>query len=655
MSVVSDVLIIQDRISSQMSNISRAMENSAASAELAKNEIDRLEKAQNEYKTTLTQIAQTQGMSSQTYQELSKAYDENSKELYKANAEYLKYQKQVMQAESKLSSLEKQQEATNKHVEAAQQATEKASGGFSKLQATIVTVSSAFQLIGQIKNFIMGAVNAMDKYIDAAQLQTQSENKLAIVTKQRMGLSDDEVRSLYELASAQQKVGVVGDEAAMAGMGLLARYTKQKESIEALTPALNNLAVSQYGYNVSAESMNSIGRMLGMAMQGQTMMLKRLGVNIDDNKKKWLMSLPEQQRAIELSKIITAVTGDMNEEFAKTPFGKITQSQNRLGDAMERIGYVLAPIKAAFLSTFTAIVESVVNNVGAITGAIALITAGLLIWQWQAIATGIANLAAFFPIIAIIGGVIAAIYIVSEVLKACGVDTNKLGGQILGVFTTVGAFIYNVFLGILDVALGIINQLINPFIIFGKFLVRVFQNPVEAIKQLFVDLGHNVLNALGTIASAIDKIFGSHLNDAVNNWKKQLPQASRMLNLSSEKLGMNRIEYNKAFKSGQNVNLTGLGKIMGKTGTGTGIDKYGEGGALKTKQQGSIELKEEDIKMLSELSTRDWSVRSQLLAPNVNFGNVTVNENADVSQFVQEFANGVSEVAERSLEVGIGK
>lgn len=85
------------------------------------------------------------------------------------------------------------------------------------------------------------------------------------------------------------------------------------------------------------------------------------------------------------------------------------------------------------------------------------------------------------------------------------------------------------------------------------------------------------------------------------------------------------------------------------------LNKFSTGGALKTKQQGSIELKEEDIKMLNELATRDFMIRYQTLAPSVNFGNVTVNENADIDQFVERFISGVEEATNNNMNVGVGK
>ena len=85
------------------------------------------------------------------------------------------------------------------------------------------------------------------------------------------------------------------------------------------------------------------------------------------------------------------------------------------------------------------------------------------------------------------------------------------------------------------------------------------------------------------------------------------------------------------------------------------LDKVISGNSLNTKQQGAIELKEEDVKMLNELASRDFMVRYQSLSPQVNFGNVTVNENADIDQLIGAFSSGVEEMANNSMRTGVGK
>ena len=59
--------------------------------------------------------------------------------------------------------------------------------------------------------------------------------------------------------------------------------------------------------------------------------------------------------------------------------------------------------------------------------------------------------------------------------------------------------------------------------------------------------------------------------------------------------------------------------------------------------------------MLNELATRDFMLRYQSLSPNVTFGNVTVNENADVQELIGQFTSSVMDVANNHMKAGTGK
>ena len=157
------------------------------------------------------------------------------------------------------------------------------------------------------------------------------------------------------------------------------------------------------GYNVTSQGTEQAARTLSLAMQGQTTALRRMGVIIDDTTKKRLMAMDEEKRAIELSKIITGVTGNLNEEMAKTPFGRMAQDSNRLGDSYEKLGAALLPLQATMMGIWTDIVEKATNNLDVLVpialGALGLISAGFIALKWEAI-TAWAAAAAFCSVLA---------------------------------------------------------------------------------------------------------------------------------------------------------------------------------------------------------------------------------------------------------------
>ena len=88
---------------------------------------------------------------------------------------------------------------------------------------------------------------------EAYDTQVQGEMKLATVMRKTMGASNAEIQSILDLTAAQQQLGVVGDEAQMAGAQQLSTYLHLTGSLKTLLPVMNDLAVQQYGLNVSEE------------------------------------------------------------------------------------------------------------------------------------------------------------------------------------------------------------------------------------------------------------------------------------------------------------------------------------------------------------------------------------------------------------------
>ena len=182
----------------------------------------------------------------------------------------------------------------------------------------------------------------MQNYTAANAEQVQAETKLATVMRQRMSATDAEVESVKKLASAQQELGVIGDEVQLAGVQQLATFLNQKASIDTLLPAMNNLLAQQKGLSATGEDAVTIGNLMGKAMQGQASALKRVGITFTDAQEKILKYGTESQRAAMLAQIITNNVGNMNAELAKTDAGKAKQTANAIGDLKEKVGALFA-------------------------------------------------------------------------------------------------------------------------------------------------------------------------------------------------------------------------------------------------------------------------------------------------------------------------
>ena len=211
------------------------------------------------------------------------------------------------------------------------------SKAFKRLGGAIIAGFS----VQKIKEFATECVNAY-------KVQNEAEIKLETIMKQRMNATDDSIQSIKNLASAQQELGVVGDEVQLMGAQQLATFLDTDDALKTLIPAMNNLGVQQKGVNVSGQDMVNIGNLMGKVMQGNVGALTRVGVTFTEAQEEVLKYGNESERAAMLAQVITDNVGNMNAELAKTDDGKQQQVKNTLGDMQEVIGKQLIPVQTAY-------------------------------------------------------------------------------------------------------------------------------------------------------------------------------------------------------------------------------------------------------------------------------------------------------------------
>lgn len=184
---------------------------------------------------------------------------------------------------------------------------------------------------------------------EAYQIQIEGETKLATVMRQRMGASAKEIQQIKDLCSAQQALGIIGDEVQLSGAQQLATFLKQTSSLNTLIPAMNNLIAQQKGLNATTEKAYMVGNMMGKAMQGQASALRRVGITFSEAEEKVLKYGNEQQRAAMLAQIITNNVGQMNQSLAATENGRLKQVSNTLDDIKETAGGAVTRVLTVFL------------------------------------------------------------------------------------------------------------------------------------------------------------------------------------------------------------------------------------------------------------------------------------------------------------------
>ena len=179
-------------------------------------------------------------------------------------------------------------------------------------------------------------------YIDANKVQVEAETKLETVMRQRMNATEEEIQSIKDLASAQQALGVIGDEVQLMGIQQVSTFLQEKSSLDALIPAMNNLLAQQKGLNATGQDAVNIGNMVGKVMQGQIGALTRAGITFTEAQAEVIKFGTESERAAMLAQVITDNVGEMNAALAKTDAGKAKQAANDLGDLQEVWGSFIA-------------------------------------------------------------------------------------------------------------------------------------------------------------------------------------------------------------------------------------------------------------------------------------------------------------------------
>lgn len=285
------------------------------------------------------------------------------------------------------------------------------------------------------------------------------------------------------------------------------------------------------------------------------------------------------------------------------------------------------------------------------------------------------------PIIWIIAAVMLLIVIIYKVVeavnKATG-QTNSALGIIMGSLSTVGAIVYNLFLGIMESVFKFIEKTLNPLIIFANFIGNLFNDPVGAIIKLFSDLADGVLQNLQHIASALDFVFGSNMADTIQGWRDDLAVNTEIamkkygngqyeeimskLDLSAEGLGFERLDYYDAYSAGYQFGegvdnmIKGFDLKSMLSETGFGYDGLGgiiEGIADDTGDiKSSLDISQEDLKYLRDIAEQETINRFTTAEIHIDMSGMsnTVNNGSDLDGFISELTDEVTEAMFISAE-----
>ena len=376
-----------------------------------------------------------------------------------------------------------------------------------------------------------------------------------------------------------------------------------------------------------------------------------------------------------------------------TVFDKIYQ----MGPAIVGVWSIVAPLIAGVVTAMVLyngvmMVNNTIQTISNVLKTIATVRAvahGAAVTEEMAATAGMTTSQLAFnaalyacPLTLIIVAIIAVIAIIYAVVAAINYVTGSsisATGVIAGCFAWLGAFIYNSLLGIVDGALSSINFMINIWTAFANFFANIFNDPIASIIHLFGDMADAILGILQGIASAIDKVFGSNLADAVSGWRSGLDtkvsdladklgngsykEIAEKVDLSSSTFGLERKDLTDAYDAGYNWG-EGLGdkfKIDGLTGIGSegsGLDydallsQVGDIGDNTKDIKNSVDVSEEDLKYLRDLAEQETINRFTTAEITVAMGGVTNNLGAgdDIDGFMDVLTDKLYESMSAAAE-----
>lgn len=209
----------------------------------------------------------------------------------------------------------------------------------------LLQAANVSQLYVGLRSAVSGLQGVLGSYAEAYSNAAVASKKLEVVMRQRMDATEDDIKSIKAVTSAQKELGVIGGSVQNAGAQQVSTFLTQASTLRTLIPAMNNLLAQQKGVNATQEDAVSIGNLMGKAMQGQTSALRRVGITFTEAEEQILKYGSESERAATLAKVITNNVGEMNAKLAQTDAGKMKQLQNYIGGIKAKIGSIVVGLQ----------------------------------------------------------------------------------------------------------------------------------------------------------------------------------------------------------------------------------------------------------------------------------------------------------------------
>lgn len=273
------------------------------------------------------------------------------------------------------------------------------------------------------------------------------------------------------------------------------------------------------------------------------------------------------------------LTNTLNSEAGK----KFTRGLNTIAEGLGKIVSILIDKIAAGIEWVGNNFDKVAAYASALIPILMVIAAVIVAMNW--------------PIVAIIMLVVTAVNKLNEMGVTAGEIFNAVG-QAAGWLYSLG---YN-----------IIADIWNVIAIFAEFFANVFNDPVKAIGNLFVDVFTWILDTISTVASAIGALFGQDWGGGINRFRDNIKA------WADKNIGENEIKFSRMEK------LDGTQTLETMNKWGNKFEDFGNSlSDLSLSQAKDIDLISKDTGSIAKTVTKDdvkalIDMATQKFVSNVN-------------------------------------
>lgn len=177
--------------------------------------------------------------------------------------------------------------------------------------------------------------------------------------------TDEQIKSLNDLISAQSKVWVVSTKVNLAAAKQFATFDMSAEAIQKILPAFDDYIAWEKWMNATTDDAIQLANGLAKALQGNFSSLTKAWWVIDEETASLLANWNEMERAEGLVKVLNSTYKDLNTTLADTTEWRLKNLNSQINSIWATLGQALIPVAEKVIEVITPIVSKVADRIKA--------------------------------------------------------------------------------------------------------------------------------------------------------------------------------------------------------------------------------------------------------------------------------------------------